>query len=166
MHRTGKKKKMKVKKTTKKKKRKMDSLVQTPTKTPTSTGLACIVCVCGFGEGRQGGAWGRRSQGWHRAGVHQDLAMAWVFRLLGHKGTQGGVRVVGGGGQVAEHMKSGEKKEKKKIRTHTKTQVARCVVHVQLTCGQVVCRGGLASSMWRNLAECDVENCAVSRDRR
>jgi len=122
------------------------------------------VCVCGFGEGRQGGTWGRRSQGWHRAGVHQDLAMARVFRLLGHKGAQGGVRVVRGGGQVAEHMKSGEKKEEKKIRTRTKMQVARCVVCVQLTCGQAVCRGGLASSMWRNLAECNVENRAVSRD--
>jgi len=30
----------------------------------------------------------------------------------GHKGAQGGARVVGGGGQVAEHMKLGGKKEK------------------------------------------------------
>jgi len=33
----------------------------------------------------------------------------------GHKGAQGGAQVVGGRGQVAEHMKSGEKKEKKKL---------------------------------------------------
>ena len=32
----------------------------------------------------------------------------------GHKGVQGGAQVVGGGGQGAEHTKSGEKKEKKK----------------------------------------------------
>jgi len=84
----------------------------------------------------------------------------------GHKGTQGGAQVVGGGGQVAEHTKSGGKKEKKYIRTRTKMQVAHCVVHVQSTRGQVVCRGGLASSTQRNLAERDVENRAVSRDRR
>ena len=82
----------------------------------------------------------------------------------GHKGAQGGAQVVGGGGQVAEHTKSGEKKEKIYIRTHTKTQVAHRVMHVQSMHGQVVCRGGLASSTRRNLAEHDVENRAVSRD--
>ena len=69
----------------------------------------------------------------------------------GHKGMQGGAQVVGGGGQGAEHMKSGEKKEKKKkkdIRTHTKTRVACHVVCVQSSHGQVVCGGGLASLTW------------------
>jgi len=33
----------------------------------------------------------------------------------GHKGVQGGARVVGGRGQGAEHTKSGEKREKKEF---------------------------------------------------
>ena len=39
----------------------------------------------------------------------------------GHKGAQQGVWVVGGGGQGVEHTKLGGKKEKKEIRTCTKT---------------------------------------------
>ena len=58
----------------------------------------------------------------------------------GHKGTPQGVLVVGGGGQGAEHMKLGKKKE---IRTCTKTQFAHCIVYVQLMHGQAVCRGDL-----------------------
>ena len=96
-------------------------------------------------EGAQGGAQGWRSRGLHREGLRQDLAMARVLQL--HKGVQGGAWVVRGGGQGAEHTKSGEEKEKKKdIKTHTKTQVAHRVVHVQSSHGQAVCGGGLASS--------------------
>ena len=39
----------------------------------------------------------------------------------GHKGAEQGAWVVGGGGQGAEHMKLGGKKEKKEIRTCIKT---------------------------------------------
>jgi len=39
----------------------------------------------------------------------------------GYKGVQQGAWVVRGGGQGAKHMKSGEKTEKKEIRTCTKT---------------------------------------------
>jgi len=142
------KKKKKVKKTTKKK-QKVDSLVQIPTKTPTSTGLACVVCVCGFGEGGQGGAWGRRLQGWHRVGVRWDLAMAWVFWLLGiraHSEEHGLSGVEGRGWSTQSQGK--KRKKKKDIRTRTKTQFAHRVVYVVDAWA-----GGLqgwlkASSMW------------------
>jgi len=103
------------KKTKKKKNQKADSLVQIPTKTPTSTGLACVICICGFGKGGQGGAWGRHSQGWHQAGVCWDLAMAWVFRLLGIRvhSKEHGLSGVEGRGQSTQSW--GEKRKKKRL---------------------------------------------------
>jgi len=91
--------------------------------------------------------------------------MAWVFQLLGIRVCREEHGLLGVEGRWRSTQSQGKKRKKNNIRTCTKTQVAHCVVHVQSTCGQAVCGGGLASSTQRNLAECNVENRAALRDR-
>ena len=69
-----------------------------------------VMCVRGFGEGAQGGAWGRRSRGWHRESVRQGLAMARVLRLLGARAHREARGLSGAEGRGRSTRSQGEKK--------------------------------------------------------
>ena len=123
----------------------------------------CVVCVRGFSEGVQGGAQGRHSQGWHREGVHQGLAMAWVLQLLGARMRREVHSLSGAGGGA--HKVRGKKNEKRVTysSTHKNVTCSSCCA-----CTADVWAGSLwgwleASWMQQNLAECN--NYAASRDR-
>ena len=66
-------------------------------------------CVRGFGGGAQGGARGRRSDGWHWEGVHRYLATAWMARFLGVR-VRREARGLSGAGGAAHEL--GKKKKK------------------------------------------------------
>ena len=69
--------------------------------------------------------------------------MAQVFQLLGIRAHSKECRLLGVEGRGQSIQSQGEKKEKKDIRTCTKSQFACHVVCVQSMCRQAVCRGGL-----------------------